>query len=828
MSIIFKHIWRNIRENKFRSILIVFSLAVSTMVLFLNLTIKDDLANKYKSVLQGAYQDYDIEITKNSNEVSEQYFDSSALNLGGINADNYIDMTYSSGIYSNKGENIDVTFVGCDRESMIKNNLCTIVKKSDLYDANSDNQIIISEKNADKYNVKLGDTVTISTQKGEQQYIVAALAKTSGFFLMENDSFYIITDMKCIQELTDSQGKTQSVLIDLKNGENAKKISKLISDNNKDYLAYTLVDEDAVDEALSIINQLLMIVMVAVVILNFYVIRNIIKLIMATRMPVVGTFRSIGATKGKMNAILILENAAYGIIGSLFGIIFGILLREPVSSIFINAGDAFDYVDVHFHYKPSYIIISVAFSILLQIVIALSSIIKAGRKSIKNTIFNTLSTSAGIKKRKIITGIILIAVSVILYYANTKYNILMSVMGIVFAIAGTVMIIPALVLVLSKVLTAINRKLFGPAAEIGTKTLHKSKTTRSSIVLVTVAIAIMMVIYMTVLTISNIFTKAEDTCQGDILASGLEDEESEYDFIREMDGFKSIYFEYYQFDTYKLNGTKMNFGVYGADGKAAGIDIDEKLAKNLKDDEIVVDKFYAESNDIKVGDKLTIDGEYMTVHNRTYIVKGFMNSTDFTTQRNMMYVNRNEYTNTYTKVPSTFFMYTTKKPKEMKEDLRKALAGTNTYIQTKTEFIDNQRNQTNSILGMVEAMLGLSVILSLFGLMNNQIIGFIQKKKEYAVLYSTSMSKSQLRVMVLFEVLGTFICGCLIGMELSIWLTGLLEQVLSSIGLCLNIAIQFKQLAVAVIGIFAVLSLTAIGPMRKVSKIKVVDEIKYE
>ena len=128
-------------------------------------------------------------------------------------------------------------------------------------------------------------------------------------------------------------------------------------------------------------------------------------------------------------------------------------------------------------------------------------------------------------------------------------------------------------------------------------------------------------------------------------------------------------------------------------------------------------------------------------------------------------------------------MYTTKKPKEMKEDLRKALAGTNTYIQTKTEFIDNQRNQTNSILGMVEAMLGLSVILSLFGLMNNQIIGFIQKKKEYAVLYSTSMSKSQLRVMVLFEVLGTFICGCLIGMELSIWLTGLLEQVLSSIGL---------------------------------------------
>lgn len=63
--------------------------------------------------------------------------------------------------------------------------------------------------------------------------------------------------------------------------------------------------------------------------------------------------------------------------------------------------------------------------------------------------------------------------------------------------------------------------------------------------------------------------------------------------------------------------------------------------------------------------------------------------------------------------------------------------------------------------------LGLSVVLSVFGLMNNQIIGFIQKKKEYAVLYSTSMSKKQLKIMVLFEVLGTFFCGCIFGMGLS-------------------------------------------------------------
>lgn len=831
MSIVFKHILRNIKENKFRSILIIFSLAVSTMVLFLNLTIKDDLFSMYKGVLQGAYQDFDIQISKKSSQEGDTYFDKDSINTENIKIDNLINLIYASGVFVNNSENIDVTFVGCDKKKMEDGNLCQIVERSDNYEKKDKNQIIISKKTADKYNLKINDNVKINTIKGEITYNIAALAATKGYFLMENDSFLIMSDIAYIQDLNGvNNNMINSVIINIKTEQSTKEAVKKMSKSNEKFDIYSLVDEEAVGEALNQINQLLVIIMVAVIILNFYVIRNIIKLIMSTRMPVVGTFRSIGATKTRMNWILILENIMYGIAGALFGIIFGMLLRKPVSSIFMNAGDAFDYVSINYKIKIEYFIFAIGFSICLQLIIAISSIIKAGKKSIKDNIFNTLSTNMKIKKYKIVMGTLLIGGSIILYFINNNYNMLYGGLGIIFAITGTVLILPILVFIMSKILTYVNKHIFGAAAELGTKTIYKSKITYSSIVLVTVSVSIMMVIYMTIMAISTIFTNAENNCQGDVLISGLEKEAKDYNNIENISGVIEVGYEYYIYDRIKFddNVDLKETIIYGSDSFGTMVKGDKTLLENLSDDEILVDEYYANQNNIKKGSYIFISLENLQINNRKYKVKGFIDSSNFTTRRNFMFVNLHEFMNTYTKIPASMYLFTDNNPEVLKDTLKVQLAGENVYIQTKNEFIDFQRQQTNSILGMVEAMLGMSVLLSLFGLINNQIIGFIQKKKEYAVLYSTSMSKKQLKIMVLFEVFGTFASGCTIGTLLSLWLCKLLQQVLFAMGICVDITIRYKELGIAILAVFLVLSLTAVSPMKKISKIKIIDELKYE
>ena len=51
MSIILKYMLRNIRDKKFRSILIIVSLTLSVTVLILNLTLKDNIIQKYEEYL---------------------------------------------------------------------------------------------------------------------------------------------------------------------------------------------------------------------------------------------------------------------------------------------------------------------------------------------------------------------------------------------------------------------------------------------------------------------------------------------------------------------------------------------------------------------------------------------------------------------------------------------------------------------------------------------------------------------------------------------------------------------------------------------------------
>src|SRR5574344_3570 len=304
MSILIKHILRNIRENKFRSILIVFSLAVSTMVLFLNLTIKDDLGTKYRALLRGSYQDYDIQVNKKTNENSEEnekYFNTEDLKLKDIEEDNTLTAINANGVYTyqdkkdNKEKIKDVYLYGCDRNKFVDNDLCERTKKSKDFDLTSDEQVIISEKSAKKYNLKIGDTITVATLKGDQTYEIAALSKTKGLFVMEQDAVMIITTQNTVAQICGTEEKVDSVYLDVKNADDVKKVIKELKADNENYEFSALVDEDQIQEALNTINQLLMIVLVAVIILNFYVISSITKLIMATRIPVVGTFRSIGA-----------------------------------------------------------------------------------------------------------------------------------------------------------------------------------------------------------------------------------------------------------------------------------------------------------------------------------------------------------------------------------------------------------------------------------------------------------------------------------------------------------------------------------------------------
>jgi putative ABC transport system permease protein len=827
MLILLKHILRNIRGNRFRSILIIFALAISTMVLFLNLTIKDDLVKKYTSILQGAFQSFDVMITSNDPD-SDGYFDLEKVDLSGIKDKQIFDFSFAYGVYIKDDENLTVSLIGSDRQTLQDSGLCTLEEKSEAFDVSDDNQIIVSKKTAEKYGWKLDDNLTIYTKDGEHKLKITGIAKSYGFFLVENNEIYLMSTKSLACTCAGKAGEICQLMIDLPDNTDLDQVQKTLETANPGNSIQILLDKGSIDSALTMINQLLTIILCLVIGLNIFIIASITKLIMATRIPVVGTFRSVGASKWKMNFILILENAMFGVIGAAIGIAFGVLLRNPISGIFISAGDAMDYLNIKLEYRVSYFVLSILFGIVLQVLVTLSSILKAGRRSIKDNIFNSLSSQARISKKKTIFGVVLLIASAVVYFINTRYQFLLSISTMVLALFGAVLLLPILTKYLAKLLSSLFGSMFGGPARLGMKNISSSKTIRSSITLITVGLSLILMVYGAVNSLNKMMEGANITY--DLSIDRLSEPESNYQYIEKLDGINHIQFAYSYYTKGKINEKDAEYIVAGGNHYLPGMEGDEKLLDKLKDNEMLVDEYYAYQNNFSIGDEVTLESKNFKIKEATYKIVGYLDATNYSTRRNVFIITVAEYTKNILEIPSNVEIYANQGQdiEKIKEMLVKKLAGTGAVIQTKEEYLDSMKEGNQSIINMVTVILGLSVLLAIFGLINNQMIGFIQRKREYAVLYSVSMGRAQLRSMIFFESLGTFLTGTAFAFALSQWLIRLLYGLLKSIGMGYQVELQLVSMLQIGGIVLVILLLTMISPVRKISKLNIVNELKYE
>ena len=162
------------------------------------------------------------------------------------------------------------------------------------------------------------------------------------------------------------------------------------------------------------------------------------------------------------------------------------------------------------------------------------------------------------------------------------------------------------------------------------------------------------------------------------------------------------------------------------------------------------------------------------------------------------------------------------------DELKNKIKDFGLEIQTQEEYTNAQKDRNNGIMGVIGILIGMGIILSFIGIINNQIIGFMQRKREYAVLYSTSMSKKQIRRMITLETILSFgIMGiCAVG--LSFLFRVIMEQLVHSMYLSVPIVLDIKATLLLILGIYIVMILTTISPRRRLNKMNVINEIKYE
>ncbi|HEU5009758.1 MAG TPA: FtsX-like permease family protein, partial [Gaiellaceae bacterium] len=157
--------------------------------------------------------------------------------------------------------------------------------------------------------------------------------------------------------------------------------------------------------------------------------------------------------------------------------------------------------------------------------------------------------------------------------------------------------------------------------------------------------------------------------------------------------------------------------------------------------------------------------------------------------------------------------------------LDKALADfPNAKAQNRQDFIDNQISGLSSVLNILYVLLALSVIVSLFGIINTLVLTVFERTREIGMLRAIGMTRRQVRRMIRHESVITALIGAALGIGLGIVLAALLIARVDF----LVFAFPTTQVIVFVIAAIVVGIVAAIFPARRAAKLNPLEAIAYE
>src|SRR5215204_1726045 len=148
----------------------------------------------------------------------------------------------------------------------------------------------------------------------------------------------------------------------------------------------------------------------------------------------------------------------------------------------------------------------------------------------------------------------------------------------------------------------------------------------------------------------------------------------------------------------------------------------------------------------------------------------------------------------------------------------------NAKVATRSEFIDNQISGLSSVLNILYVLLALSVLVSLFGIVNTLVLTVFERTREIGMLRAIGMTRRQVRRMIRHESVITSLIGAAIGIALGIVLAVLLIARVDFLVLSWPIT----SLIVFVVVAIAVGLIAAIFPARRASRLNVLEALQYE
>ena len=148
----------------------------------------------------------------------------------------------------------------------------------------------------------------------------------------------------------------------------------------------------------------------------------------------------------------------------------------------------------------------------------------------------------------------------------------------------------------------------------------------------------------------------------------------------------------------------------------------------------------------------------------------------------------------------------------------------NAKAQSREAFIDNQISGLSAILNILYVLLALSIIVSLFGIVNTLVLTVFERTREIGMLRAIGMTRRQIRRMIRHESVITALIGAAVGIVLGIVLAALLIWRVDFI----EFSFPTTQVIAFVVAAIVVGIVAAILPARRAARLDPLEAIAYE
>jgi len=149
-----------------------------------------------------------------------------------------------------------------------------------------------------------------------------------------------------------------------------------------------------------------------------------------------------------------------------------------------------------------------------------------------------------------------------------------------------------------------------------------------------------------------------------------------------------------------------------------------------------------------------------------------------------------------------------------------------TQSRTAAQFKADEASQVNGLLTFVYVLLTLSIVVSLFGIVNTLVLSIYERRRELGLLRAIGTSRRQVRELIRYESIITALIGGVLGIALGIVIALISSASLASSGFVLSVPVG----TLAVLLVLAALAgvLAAVWPGRRAARVDVLDALATE